>query len=932
MNEIIENNFQEVVNSVLQEVNSINYTNIESFTKEEQDYLIDLIISKGYILNSKSSNYLRGNIKVVISSLRKNLDNIEYASKDVKNSEEIFNYFRENNLTYFKYILKKKKISEVIDYRIFNLCLDSLINYRNDDKKFQTRVNQLVINSVITYPKVSTFKGIFDSIARNRWKEFRLEFAIDFENIFGKICSILRDTSNFKRALNKMNFLEHMERILKDKYNLLYDDMKKYFNIYHSDNNIDRLKPYQDEISKLSALYVAIAKEDFVKSEIEDYYYLIKQYFKLKIDNPLIKKQIIEKKRWEKIRNLYEDDMSFKEYLNSIVNKYNIYMSNEILNNLINEFINNKLTNLEDIISAPIGYYDYIRYNKVKKLINRLNRGYIKYDDQEVINYQDLIKFNKKYEYIGKIFSEKDIEVYEEYQKKIKVFDNIKKEITHYIDSLGYDNNYEEILDELSKKFPFTDEYFTFDSKTLNLFDLNTLYDSLLFNTCNFNQDSFINDDDYSLLSEIFINNGIIWLLMFLSNSVQPITNDFNGNAVLNYINNIPKIYELVLNTNYSNSTFNDFSKLNDIVEFITKQDIAILGYNNVQVLCKSTDYTDGDIKRIMESAVYLASEKVKRTKLTVPFINGEYLDYKYSLYDFLENDEFISGPLTDSCLKVCGNDHDLLTYCCLNKNGFMVKITDREGNFIGRAAGVRNGNSIFFNQLRTIYDEGISYEGLNDSEKNSIIETFKKICNDLIKNSYECNNDIVKIEHVFVTRSFCLSKYPKNLSKEVIKKIGCNPIDNSSCDWQFFINNTKYLEYARRDNFIETDYGNYPVICMASIKDISNIDASDIKFMDVDAVYERIRNKVIVTRVNEEVINKINKIHGINTYLSNREFTYLKIPNESMVIMGDNWYIVFNNKIIDECVLNFDEKAIKEFNKIKEELSKNDIKKLIRS
>ena len=50
-----------------------------------------------------------------------------------------------------------------------------------------------------------------------------------------------------------------------------------------------------------------------------------------------------------------------------------------------------------------------------------------------------------------------------------------------------------------------------------------------------------------------------------------------------------------------------------------------------------------------------------------------------------------------------------------------------------------------------------------------------------------------------------------------------------------------------------------------------------------------------------------------------------MKISPDSKVVMGDNWYIVFNNQeILDSCYLSNDQFAEIEFNTVMEQLLKN--------
>ena len=85
-----------------------------------------------------------------------------------------------------------------------------------------------------------------------------------------------------------------------------------------------------------------------------------------------------------------------------------------------------------------------------------------------------------------------------------------------------------------------------------------------------------------------------------------------------------------------------------------------------------------------------------KRNKSTVPYIKGSTPNYNYSLYDPLDVTLLSCGYDTDACFRVGGIDNDFLHYCALDKNGFVIKITDKSGKFVARAAGFRNGNCIF--------------------------------------------------------------------------------------------------------------------------------------------------------------------------------------------------------------------------------------------
>lgn len=170
------------------------------------------------------------------------------------------------------------------------------------------------------------------------------------------------------------------------------------------------------------------------------------------------------------------------------------------------------------------------------------------------------------------------------------------------------------------------------------------------------------------------------------------------------------------------------------------------------------------------------------------------------------------------------------------------------------------------------------------------------------------------------------LEKYKPHILFTEDEEIGCigeTPMDTESDDWDKFLKTAKNLNESIDDDKFETDYGCYLLICIASIKPTEDINTKDIKLDDVEAIYSRKRSQITITKEpNKEDIEKINKIIGIKSYFDNTEYKSTNIPKDSIVCIGDNWYIIYNSgTIISSHVFDFDEKAVKEFNIIKDEL-----------
>ena len=347
-----------------------------------------------------------------------------------------------------------------------------------------------------------------------------------------------------------------------------------------------------------------------------------------------------------------------------------------------------------------------------------------------------------------------------------------------------------------------------------------------------------------------------------------------------------------------------------EMLKYADLKQISLLGKEVIKKVYSNNGFTSASQKERINVACDLLSAMMSRSESTVPYIKGTYGNYKYSMYDSTDETLLTAGLDTNACFRCCGNDNDFLHYCALDKNGFVIKITDTDGNFIGRASGFRNGNGVYINQLRTIYDKKSS---AYSSEQDAIIKTFEQACDDIVETSQKNKDEQDKIDFVVVTQSYALSDKHSNVDDKTTDAIGCDPMDAQSDDWKQFVSTTKNLDEAKRSNSFNTDYGNYLIICIKSA--VGTLTPDKIKKGDVPALYSRTRQQVNVNEPNEDLENYVNKIKACFSYQTGQEFGYLKVPQSCKVVIGDNWYIVFGNQgVLDRCYLPHDNYAKMEF------------------
>lgn len=920
----IKSNFQIVLRSIKQNIFLVNELNFYDFSKKEVNKIIDEIKNSNYYLTEHSPFFLKSNYDVSMVSIKNNINSAKYLDTKLVFEKDIFEYLILNNAPLSADFIELSSLGNFDNWKVLNKTFDKMQLYKSKNPEYIKRYTDLfydAINSKLTIKNMNEFLQYY---TENEWKEYRNDNSHLYDNVFGKICAEVRNNDDLNDILYYFDILAKMETVLDDKYDLLQDVIIKYFQLIHNPPVANsKLVPFTNIISELSSLYIAKSKENFKMEKYNKICERIKSFYKLKIDHPLIQKRLIYFNKKQKFKELFnQNDEEVMNFINQLRNRYSLFSKKEF-DSLMNGFINNKKTTYNEIIYNSL-YKDFIKYQKALKLVKRLNMGYINYTDNELNNYRDVISCDSNgiYYYSGYCFTTNEIKDCKKIYEKEKVFEKIKKEIIDRIKIMSFNDPIDySCLKKLSNDLPFNDEFYEFDSKyALEKFELYEIVELLIDEGKGFKLDTFINDKYYDVLYNLLVNKGLLWLTLI---------NDYLGCLIYKYqvfelVNSIDKVINLGLCLKYDFDNYDSLFLISEISKYVKNDDLVILGADVIHDLCKDTTYTNGDCREIISTAKELVCGMVKKDKSTVPYIEGNYLAYNYSMYDSQDESVLLSGIDTDACFKIGGNDNDFLHYCALNKNGFVIKILDNENNFIARASGFRNGNCVFINQLRTIYDKsGNNFDGQYDKETNEIIETFRKACQDIVRISQENEKEELKIDFVFVTKSYCLESLKEEVPYEITNSLDANVVDINTCDWKNFINNTNNLDESDDLTAFETDYGCYDLICMASSRDISNID--DLIRKDVLPLYERKRNKIIVSeKITKELYCKINRVKAIESHYLMQDFNSINIPLNSLVFSGDNWYIIVNNDcIIDSCLLPFDKKAKVEFDAIKEIIEK---------
>ena len=218
-------------------------------------------------------------------------------------------------------------------------------------------------------------------------------------------------------------------------------------------------------------------------------------------------------------------------------------------------------------------------------------------------------------------------------------------------------------------------------------------------------------------------------------------------------------------------------------------------------------------------------------------------------------------GERTNSCLRIGGAFNNLFEFCIHDKNGFHVRFTDPEtGEFISRVSGIRNGNTIFFNELRDSENPNYNNE--------QIIEVLNQLSSELIEmtKDEECPIDNVVITYDYAMRNYEQSAIPTGLKEYPNAFYGLR--FNIAFDGNFVLLKSTSLD----GGLVSYEFG-----------------------ADLARTYETQRDKVVTLTNHDMALEKVMQLHLIDGILKGYEIDELSLDiptNVDMCIAGEDWCV----------------------------------------
>lgn len=749
--------------------------------------------------------------------------------------------------------------------------------------------------------------NLFKQYALQSWESYKIAYRDYLVNVREKVLTLLDQYDNIIEFSDNLEIYYLFETL----YGKTYIDnlFRKYFKAKRI-NETKLLNTSKEEIEKTCRLFNSKLRDYHINEEIENLNEVYRNMFSLKEDSKKVNKLLKEKKQRELFTKSYLNN-GYPDLLEQIFNsiKTTLNVEYKLNDKEIKEIIESLLKN-EININEPEKYKLLVKSIEVSKIVNRLNSGYINESDKDYINNKDYITYKiingkKIYSTIPFNFTIDELIECKKYISQltvIKLSNNILMPIIKKIEV--------EIspYDLANLELEFNDENYEYDNEShfnITIATVNPLVEEL-----SKTQDNLSKEEFDQLLK--FLKDYQILLITLLVKIVDDEEEEFGENwyDLKNFIKNYHKLKYIFDLNKLDINHYNEIIKYTNILKEISLNDLSILGLDLVETIINDDSFNleGAKTKDKLSRALNLYIRMITKNNFTVPRINGIVGDINYSIME--QNDPHLlkCGYETDACFRPCGHDNDFLHYCCLNPNGFVIKLTDKNGNFLGRASGFRSGNGIFLNQLRTIYDESGDYNYSSRELTNKIVAALKECCDQII---IKTSNSKEPIDFVIINRAYSLESLPEDVFGKA----------KTTNEFQALLHKgnpiylgPNYKEFLTLDGVqtkkkFTTDYGgDYTKLVISSRKPL--IDASDYIKYDANPCYHRNRSQVkeeILTKDNYYEINKIkliknklnNKKQDSNFELINKDY----IGNQ--VIYGNNWYIIHDgNKILDfECI-----------------------------
>lgn len=430
-------------------------------------------------------------------------------------------------------------------------------------------------------------------------------------------------------------------------------------------------------------------------------------------------------------------------------------------------------------------------------------------------------------------------------------------------------------------------------------------------------------EENFKILKKFLLEDGLLWAY---------VADNIDLNIFTKIINNFDSIIACCNKEDITIDNLHDLIKkanlydyANDLIIGLVGQDITakVINYNQFS----GVTVTDEIIHKRLRKLVDLAVRSERITKSSLPFGCDVRLgEYKLQRYKNNEPSIFTSGIDTKTCFFISVNENDFFFYSLLNKNGYVIKITDSKDRLLARATCFRKNNVLMINGIRCRNNK-VNPESQEETKQMiEIVKLVKLMSEKMIELTTQdtCPIDYVVCNKAGILENSELENYFQfeNINADLFRE----PINVYDEDWQEFVHTYDGQEQllqevpSNPESSFTTDFGNhYPAILITSRNYMALISPRDISLKDQAATYRRPRRSIeeyISAELTEEIIARINRIRALSCFTGTPEEQEEKKKNYRLIkdkkeikslIIGDDWCILINpNNTYDVYFANY--------------------------
>lgn len=422
----------------------------------------------------------------------------------------------------------------------------------------------------------------------------------------------------------------------------------------------------------------------------------------------------------------------------------------------------------------------------------------------------------------------------------------------------------------------------------------------------------------FKVLKKFLIEDGLLWAYL---------AGNIDINEITKIINNFSAIYSCVDLKKITIENISEIIKNANLYDYIDDISIALIGLDRLSKIINYNQFsglavTTEDIKKRIRKVIDLCIRSERTRTSSLPF-NCDVKLADYSLMRYHNNDPevFTCGVDTKTCFFVSVNENDFFFFSLLHKDGYVIRITDKNNNLIARASCFRKNNILMINGIRCLNNKVIpeNQEDLESMKKIvDLIELMAKKMINLTTNS-DCPIDYVVCNKAGILENDYFSQRFQPVNPVLFRE----PINiYSGYHWDTFV----HLYDNEEEQFLQevsiepsksftTDFGeHYPALMITSRDYKDLVSPRDISLQDQEDTYERPRNypvEYIKDEIDENILAQINRLRALACFTGSKEeqerkkseFRLLKdSSNIKSIIIGDDWASITlpNNNIIN--------------------------------